>query len=125
VMSPRMFRPAIWFLLFAACQQNAVPIDHGSCEVMIACASAVTPAATAGLIESYGTHGSCWADASYAATCRQACDASLVTFHDAHPDEAACGLPVSGEPIDEASADEACGEFAHAFCLQLQTCAPI
>jgi hypothetical protein len=112
---------ALWvFLMVAACDQPISPVDHGSCDAMIGCASAVTPTATAGLVQGYGAQGSCWADPGYAATCRQACDSSLKMLHDAFPGEAACGLPQMGNRPDYPAGPFGSSEGSQIANLELQ-----
>src|SRR5947208_1339737 len=112
------------FVLFAACGETAVPIDHGSCDAMIACASIVQPASTAGFVEGYGSKGTCWADPSYAASCRQACDSSLAMLKMLYPDQCDSVVP-SSPPSNLTGTDEACDTMVEAECGQFDHCAPL
>jgi hypothetical protein len=121
---------ALSVLLLAACDQGAVSVDHGLCDAMINCSSAATPSATANLVQEYGAHGSCWADPAYADACRQACATSLQMFHDAYPNQAACGIPTTmsnnnnSSNSNDVAADAACDHFVQVLCDQLDKCAP-
>jgi hypothetical protein len=47
------------------------------CQQYLACAAVAAPSTFPGLVPVYGPSGSCWKDASLAASCRQACQRSL------------------------------------------------
>ncbi len=101
-----------------------------ACAAYLDCLAAVDPGSLAAVQSTYGADGTCWADASSAATCADACVTGLEQMDEAFPAEAACddgGPATAGDlegawqftPVDQDDGCEEYGLVLHALDLQI------